>query len=92
MNKTLVNKAIKIFKQTAKEFGIEDIMINANDSPLRKNDQAVYIDGDVYDAYWGYDFWGWDFQNKVTESLEKAGLWVEAYSNSILDVYSLEKR
>jgi len=91
MNKTIANKTVQIMTRVAKDMGIEDVMITTNESPMNDKRLAIYIDGDLYDAYWGQGYFGWEYQNRVTAELEKAGIWIEAYNNSILDVYELSK-
>lgn len=87
MNKQITNKAITIFKRVAKDMGIEQHDIRLGESPMDSKRSAIYIDGDLYDEYKGQGFTGYKFHDKLIDEMDKAGIFIEPYTYSIIDVY-----
>lgn len=82
-NHKLAKQAAQVIIETAKAWGYDEIMVTTNTSPMNDNNLAVYIDGDVYDAY--NDFSG-IFAEEVRTKLNASGFYLEPYTYSILDV------
>lgn len=80
-NHKLAKQAAQVIIDTAKAWGFTDIMVTTNTSPMNDKNLAVYIDGDVYDAY--NDYSG-IFADEVRAKL--SGFYLEPYTYSILDV------
>lgn len=86
-NKALVTKAQAIVRKLAKKYGVKEVLVNIQESPIRDNGYALYIDGDIVDLYWNNDGFGWSFNNELIDSFREAGLFMEPYTSTIWDIY-----
>lgn len=79
--------ALRAIKTVASNWGLElEGNLQLNTSPSGKVNGAVYIDGEVYEAYNNYDG---IFADKVRAILEPKGLYIEPYTYSVLEVFKV---
>lgn len=86
MNKAIATKAMAITKKLAKAYGAE-VMLTLNPDPMNEEKMALYLDGDIVDLYWNNNGFGWDFQEKLQDAWDEAGIFVEPYTSTIFSVY-----
>ncbi len=79
--------ALNAIKAVATNWGLElQGNLQLNTSPSGKENGAIYIDGEVYEAYNAYDG---KFADAVRAILEPKGLYIEPYTYSVLEVFNV---
>lgn len=79
--------ALRAIKKTAIKWGLElDGNLQLNTSHDGIENGAVYIDGEVYEAYNNYNG---QFADEVRTILEPKGLYIEPWTYSVLEVFNV---